>query len=429
MRSLLFAHFALVPALLSAQGFQDHAIVLSRTSGPAAAALFDADFATGSITPIGRFGLDGFPPLAVAVDAVNRDVVVALATMTAGTVLVRLTLSGTTVVQQTTLGDVPGVASSLAQGNNGRWITVTAAGIWETERNGGVARFVAALPLASALESFGLGSAQAVVAQSGSAVQDPQVRWIDLRTGQTTAGPWVYTGHQPRGITGVGGLPTGPSRQVVSQEDGTIAISVNLANPVPLPLQPVLPPGATLAMRMVGLDGVALGGSAHPFLKSFQALGGTRWTILAGPVPGDPVDFALRPNVLPATVTFGDPCFLMRIAEDQAGGPPRIGNPGYGLSLAGGASGAPAFLMVGSSDQRYLTLRLPAPMPGSGGCLLQCSAETVLPTYANPWGNALLTLGVPNDPALVGGIVFAQWLQAPGWIIDASNAAAVWITR
>ena len=71
----------------------------------------------------------------------------------------------------------------------------------------------------------------------------------------TIAGPWVYARHLPRGMTGVGDLPTGLPRQIVSQEDGTVAMSVSFANPVPLPLTPALPAGATTAMRMLGISG------------------------------------------------------------------------------------------------------------------------------------------------------------------------------
>jgi hypothetical protein len=409
-----------------AQTAPDHVVVASLTTSPATS-LFDVDLANGAITPIGPFGLDRFPPLAVAVDAVNRDVIVALATPTGSSILVRLRLSGTQVVGLWTLGDVPGVVSSLAQALDGGFVTTTGAGVFATARQGSVARAVATLPLASALQSFGLGSHQAVVARSGSPATDPEVRWLDLDTGQTIAGPWSYPGHAPKGITGVADLPTGLSRQLLSQEDGTIAMSVNFANPTVLPLTPALPPGGTVAMHVRGLDGVVLGRSTHPFLKSFQALGGTQWTILAGPIPGDPVDFAFRPPVVPATVPFGPSCGTMRLDEAQGGGPPRLGNAAFGLSLARGQPTTPAFLLLGFSDRRFGALILPAGLPGR--CAAYASGEVAFMRTTDPLGGAMVTVGVPSDPTLHGVVVYTQWHQVLGAVIDSSNPAAVHVAR
>lgn len=417
--------FSLVCGIPAAQVPDDHVVVVSHTGMPAAASLFDVDLISGAVQPIDRFSLDGFAPLAIAIDGANRDVVVALQTPAATSVLVRLRLLGPRVVQQQSLGDVPGTVTALAQALGGNWITTTDSGVFVTERNGSVARAIATLAHSSAIDTFGLGSSQAVVAQSGSAGSDPRVRWIDLVTGQTIAGPWVYAGYTPLGLTGVGDLPTGASRQVISQDDGTIAISLNFANPTTLPLQPVLPPGATQAMHVRGIEGVVLGGSAHPYLKSFQALGSTQWTILAGPLSGDPVDFAFRPPRLAATVGFGEACGSMALAQASGGGPPRVGNAGYGVELRGAQPSTPAFLALGGSDQRFAGLRLPAVLPG--GCRLSVSAEIVFAATTSGLGDAALTLGVPNSAALPGAIVFVQWLQVRGSAIDSSNAGAVWI--
>ncbi len=423
MRHALLA--CLLAASAWAQPGADHVVVVSRTTTPAASALFDVDLTNGTIAPIARFSLDRFPPLAVAVDGVNRDVVVALQTPVNTTVLVRLRLAGTGIAQEQSLGDVPGIASALIQALDGAWVTTTSTGIYVTERNGSVARTLSTLPRVDAIETFGLGSAQAVIAQSGGGGADPQVRWLDLSNGQTIAGPWIYVGHTPQGVTGVGDLPTGASRQVISQPDGTIAISVNFANPTTLPLVPTLPAGAATAMHMRGLEGVVLGNSAHPFVKSFQALGGTQWSILAGPIPGDPVDFDFRPAPVAATVVFGGTCSNMQVQELNGGGPPRLGNASFGLQLYGALASTPAVLALGASDQRFGALRLPAILPG--GCRGLVSAEIVLATMTTSFGTAAITIGVPNIPSLLGGIAYAQWLQVRGGNIDTSNAGALWL--
>ncbi|MEZ5962400.1 MAG: hypothetical protein R3F56_01015 [Planctomycetota bacterium] len=414
--------FALAVGLAAQAG--DHVIVAVH-GNPVATSLFDVDLASGSVQAIGRFGLDGFPPLAITVDQVNRDVVVALQTPASTSVLVRLRLAGATVVQSASLGDVPGTASALTQALDGRFVTTTDAGVYTTERNGSVARRVATLAQVSAIETFGLATTQAVVAQSGSTTTDPQVRWIDLVSGRTIAGPWVYAGYTPRGITGVADLPTGAARQVLSHDDGTIAISVNFALPVPLPLVPVLPPGATAAMHVRGLEGIVLGGSAHPFLKSFQALGGTQWTMLAGPLPGDPVDFAFRPTSVAATVSFGGSCNRMLLAQATAGGDPRLGNSSYGLQLTFAAPSSLAVLALGASDQRFVGVRLPLALPG--GCLALAGGDLVVPTTTSGLGDATITLGIPSSAALVGAIAYAQWLQPAAGGLDSSNAGAIWI--
>lgn len=409
------------------QAGADHVVVITRTTSPAASALFDADLATGAIQPLARFSLDRFPPLAVAVDGVNRDVVVALQTPIGTSVLVRLRVRGTAIIQEQSLGDVPGIVQALAQALDGDWVSTTTTGIYATARNGSVPRTIAFHTNATAIETFGMASAQAVIAQSGTTTSDPQVRWIDLTSGRTIAGPWVYVGHTPPGITGVADLPTGASRQVLSQTDGTIAMSVNFANPTTLPLTPALPPGATTAMHVRGIEGTVLGDSAHPFLKSFQALGGTQWTILAGPIPGDPVDFAFRPEPVAATVPFARACASMQLGERSGGGPPRLGSTTFGLELTHGLSSAPAFLLLGASDVRFGALRLPATLPG--GCQALASAEVVLATMTSGFGDAALTIGVPNQSSLLGGIAYCQWMQVRGAALDTSNAGALWFAN
>lgn len=428
MRTLTILLLLLFPAVsLPAQAAPDHVIVASRNVGAVATALFDVDLVTGAITPIGRFSLDRFPPLAVEVDEMNRDVVVALQTPVGSSVLVRLRIEGAVVAASNSLGDVPGLVHALAQAVDGSWITTTDAGVFATERNGSVARSIVALTRTTAIQAFGFRSTQAVVARSGAAGADPEVRWLDLATGRTIAGPWSYPGHTPLGITGVADLPTGASRQVMSQEDGTIAISVNFASPTVIPLSPTLPPGATTAMRVRGIEGIVLGGAAHPHLKSFQALGGTQWTMLAGPLAGDPVDFAFRPAVVAQTVEYGASCAAMQLGEDPSGGAPVLGNAQFGLRLARGTALSLGFLLLGFSDQRNGTLRLPATLPG--GCRNLASGEVVEMRTTDALGGALVRVPVPSVATLHGAIVFTQWVQLPGGAIDTSNAAAVWLAR
>ena len=87
MRFLAVAVAAAIAANPVCPAQDDHVVVVTRTAPPALTTLLDVDLATGAMRPRGRFGLDTCAPLAVAVDAVHRDLVVAVQTPASTSVL------------------------------------------------------------------------------------------------------------------------------------------------------------------------------------------------------------------------------------------------------------------------------------------------------------------------------------------------------
>jgi hypothetical protein len=426
---MLLARSLPLLAFLATAASAQQAIVATRGAATPATVLLVVNLQNGSFAPLPRFPSDVLAPRALTVDVVNRDVVLALDNG-ATSRLVRVHRSGALITGERVLADVSGAVTAIALGIDGDLFVTTggnAGALLRVARNGGTPFQLASLPRATAMLSWGHQSSHAFIAQSGAAGADPSLRVVDLSNGSTTSGPYVYTGYTPLGITGLFDLPTGVPRQVVSHDDGTVALSVAFSNPTPIPLTPVLPAGATRALRGIGLEGIALGGQAHPYLKSFSAFPpGTQWAIRAGPLPGDPVDFEFDVEVGAGVVMFGRSCSSLGIGQGP-GGDPRIGNPNFGLGLTGGQALQPVFLLFGGSDQRWVGVPLPAALPGA--CSLLVAADVALPQRTDGNGFALQRLPVPPDPALHGLIAFAQWLQARGTALDLSQGAAIHLAR
>jgi hypothetical protein len=333
------------------------------------------------------------------------------------------------VVGQRVLGDVFGPVTRLAFGRSESLYAIssgTAGGLHHIPRNGGTPTLVVALPDATALMAWGHHGTHAVVGQSGSPGFDPRVRMLDLATGQDTSGPHTFPNYTPLGITGLADLPTALIRQVLGHDDGSVALSVNFATPTPIPLTPVLPAGGVRSLRGMGLDALALGGAAHPFLKSFTAFPpSTAWTMRSNALPGDPVDFDFDPGPGPDVVSFGLPCSLLSL---NTTGEPRLGNASFDLYLQSGVASQPALLVLGVSDQMFAPIPLPVPLPGSA-CPLRVSAELGVARMADALGSARFPMPVPNDPSLHGGMLFAQIVQVQGTALVASQGVALHIAQ
>ena len=105
--------FALATATVSfAQIPAEHAVVLTEQTVSPRSLLLDVDLKTGKFTPMGRFGLDGLPPLAVRHDPVNRDLIVAIRWPT-GSRILRLKYSGTKLASQRVIADVSGQVTDM----------------------------------------------------------------------------------------------------------------------------------------------------------------------------------------------------------------------------------------------------------------------------------------------------------------------------
>jgi hypothetical protein len=66
---------------------------------------------------------------------------------------------------------------------------------------------------------------------------------------------------------------------------------------------------------------------------------------------------------------------------------------------------------------------LPLTLPS--GCLLRVWPDAVLFHVTDVWGQATQTILIPNQQALIGTRLFAQWLQAPLLPFNSSPALAL----
>jgi hypothetical protein len=94
----------------------------------------------------------------------------------------------------------------------------------------------------------------------------------------------------------------------------------------------------------------------------------------------------------------------------------------FTLSLTRLPPAAPVFVLLGSSNATWGTLRLPLPLDflGMTGCSLLASGEFAFP-IASSGGSANLALPIPNAPSLLGGSFFNQGVVAD-WAANAFGA-------
>ena len=96
----------------------------------------------------------------------------------------------------------------------------------------------------------------------------------------------------------------------------------------------------------------------------------------------------------------------------HATGMPSIGNANFAIQLFDGSAGGLALCTLGLSDTVWGGGALPFPLGGGCSVLVDPLMALMRPiTGTAPGdGRADLPLGVPNDPTLVGGALFTQWL-------------------
>jgi hypothetical protein len=286
------------------------------------------------------------------------------------------------------------------------------------------------VPNASALSGYGFSAPYAWIAESGtpSPRLDPQVRLLDLQSGQTVSGPHVFSGFTPS-LTGIGELVTALVRVIVTDDQGRISLSVNWATPVPLQVSPVLPAGGTRALRIVGYQSFVLGGQASPYIRSITGWNGPfTWTTHAGPLPGDPVDFEIGQSGQANVVVFGQPCGALPPSLHVPGGMPKLGNAQFALASETHLPNVPAILVLGASDLTIGAIPLPVPMPG--GCPLRVSPDVLAAKLTDSRGSVVWPLPIPSATSLSGLVFFGQCvvpLPAPsGFAASPAAAMHVW---
>lgn len=427
MRIHTLAAVVAMTTLGAAQVPPGHALVATATAAPRQTTLLTVDLNNGKTTTLGRFNTDTRPPLAVALDPATHDVVLALDNGGVS-ILVRLSFRGAAVVQQRLLGVVPARVTDLAFGGDDL-IAATATGptggLFALPRAGGSSVRLATLPRLTALYAF---SGRLLLIQSGTRAPraDAASFWFDLGTRKLTNDRPMFRGHNPVEITGIVELPTAVSHRMIAHADGTMAISFGYQTPQAMKLTPALASGASRRVRVTQNYGaVVLGGRAHAFMKRFRTfdLRVQPWLMIAGPLPGDPTDFAIAAE-RSRVVKFGDAC--PRAGRFGIyGTQPFLGNSKFLLDIGPGTAFAPAALALGGSESQFGGLRLPFTLVG--GCKLRVAADVVLPVTTDRNGFVRTTVPIPAAQALLGGVFYAQGFQVQAGALVASHGAAAFI--
>lgn len=426
--SLMLALVAPVAAQLPA----GQVVVVSRQATAPMSALFQVDSVRGTIAALGPFPSDRLPPLAIAVDDIDRELLLAVDTG-GGSRLLRLGFAAGVISSERHLADISGTVTQIVVEVGGDVVLAVdglQGGLTRVPRYGGPAQRVLAAPHTTAIADTGSLATWLALAQSGAdgpPPRDAQVGSVTLPAATFNLGPTPLSGYRPRAITGIVDLPTALVRHLLAHEDGTVSMFEYGIGTTPLGINPVLPPGATVAMKdgPDAFEPMVLGGAAHPYLKAFSWFGGApQWRMLAGPIPGDPVDFDWVPAASAHVEIVGKPCgATLPLQATYLNGWPMLGNARFALAVAQAYAGQAVVLALGGSDQRYQGIALPLPLPG--GCPLSVAPEFVFASLANAQGIALVPLPVPADPRLTGLLLFGTWLQLHGAALATSAAFAL----
>lgn len=390
-------------------------VVAARASATQGTILLEVDFATGTPLPLPSFASAASAALAIAVDPIDRSLLLALDNGTA-TDVVRLRRSGPAFTE-TALGSVPGAASAILVDQAGDVVVLVGSatgGVFRVSRHGGATTTIRSLPHASAVATPGGPAWGGLLALSGAAgppVVDPGVGYLDFTNGQFAAPPTFFAGYTPRAITGIVDMATGVPRHILAHDDGTLALAMPMVTPQPTPLAttPALPPGGSARLLGEGgLGAMLLGDARHPFVHTFDPFAALAGSIplvpVAGPLPGLPVDFALVPDVQASSQPFGYGCgTAAELQAWAANGPPTLGNAAFTIDLGQAVPGQLAVLALGFTE-------LPG-IPLPNGCLVHVlPAATAFHVPGGP-GFVSQPLPIPNQPAFADTLLFAQWFQ------------------
>jgi hypothetical protein len=432
MRLLPTLTACMLSSLLGAQIAPGNAVVAAQTAGNPATVLLAVDLATGTYNVLPRFPADAMAPLAIAFDRVDGELVLALDAGAGVSRLFRYTLPNGVLAAERVLGDVPGHVTDLAFAHDQLLAAVDGpqGGIYQLPRWGGAVSLFLSLPFLSVLRTDDPNATIATVVWSGSQgppATDPGAGLLRLDTGTFMFGPTSFVNYAHPDLTGAMTLPFPQPRLVLSHADGAMAYEQMLlgggGQPVAIPVTPTMPAGSANAMRVAAplyRQPLLLGGIAFPNLWTFDPMAAApTMAQVAGPLPGDPIDFDIAPPADALFVPFGVPCAGMSLT---AQGSPLLGAT-FQIELANGTPNAVALFLVSFTDQ--LGGLLPLTLPS--GCLLYGNPSVVLWDATDGIGHAVQPLTVPMQPSLVGLHLFAQWLQAPGLPFDTSSAVAIQI--
>jgi hypothetical protein len=417
-------------AALSAQIAPGDIVVAVHLPGLPATQLLAVDLVSASWRALPRFPADVMPPLAVAFDSVDDGLLLAVDAGGGISRVLRYDLRAGVPSNERALADVPGHVTDLALGAGHVLAAVDGpqGGVYALPRTGGPATLLLPLPGLTVLQCGGIDNSMVTAAWSaapGPPPATPGAGIFDLAGSRFLFGPDNFINSLHPQLTGSVTLPFPQPRLLLAHGDGSIDYAQLTfgggAQPVGVPVQPVLPAGGANTMKAgPGGSPLVLGGSSYPMLWTFSpAVSQPQQVVLAGPLPGDPVDFALAPDGSASLQWFGTACGPTAMDLLPQGRP----TPGgvLQLQLSGGTANALAVLVLGLSDQ--LGGALPFQLPS--GCELAVAPDVPLLHTTDAAGAAGQTLAVPNQNALTGLLVFAQWLQAPTLPFAVSRALSI----
>lgn len=416
LRTLLAAVLTSLPVALlagaaAAQATTTPHIVLTRLAGAPASLLAEVDPVTGAVQPLPAFASHGLPPLAVAIDPFDGDLLVALDAGGGSSLIVRLVrVAG--AFAELPIAVLPGRVVDLAVLGDDLFAASDApgGGVYRMPRRGGAPAL--ALPqdnltAMQALPGWSTAIAVAWTGRPGTAVVDSGTGVFDVANGSFALGPDSFPNPNGLETTGLVDLPTAIPRQLLSFADGSFALFAPFIAPA---LQPVttsvgIPPGGAAAMHTEGpysVQPLALGGAPLPFLYAVDAFSGAV-TLRSQALPGAPVDFATGLDVASHSEAFGGACGPVALALSWSGAP----QPAASVTTdVAGPPNEPVLLAGGLDDFAFGAL--PAALPG--GCLVEVLPEVVLLHLTGPSGAASNTLAIP--PATpIGTTVFLQWVH------------------
>lgn len=402
--------------LVSAQADADHALVVVQRSSVPSSALFDVDLTTGANVPLPGFPSDAFAPLALAIDPATREPTLALAA-TNGSRLVRVHLQGQQVLGETVLATMPGTVVGMLYPSVGDLFVavddVAFGGVHRVARSGGAPVLVYSAAGVSAISEPVILPGKYWTARDLSPAAPELAAFLDSTPGAPATGillTWLPNAR----ITGVHEFMAGTRWQMVADTLGRVhKMTVPaLSTWSQLPLQPPIPAGGTRRLKGRSNGSVyVLGGSADPTLKSFpQTTAAVQIpvTVVAGPFPGDPVDFALVASDVARTVRFGAPCANPPGATAGAVATPELGSAVFAVTAQNALPSTYALFVAGWSERAFGGVSLPIPF---GTCELLVSADTIAVQFSSPAGTATQPLPIPATTSLAGAIVYIQWWQ------------------
>lgn len=374
------------------------------------------ELATGAATAVGRFSGDRLIPLALAVDPVQDDVILALANGTHSD-LRRVRLHGTSVTNTWQLASISGRVLSLMIGTEGDvFATVRGGngdGIYRVARNGGAARRILALPSVSVLAPTEVGTANhAIIGRDSSGAQSASGSLLALAppvlSQQTT-----FANQSSLRLSGIGLAIEGASSYVTFSDDrGRLFFTRLGASLTPRQISTVPPLAATATQRVRYLGGAALGIGAAPTASLWWLPGGINGgavRTIVGALPGSPVDFDhdefRRRGTL---VGYGRACPSGTAQPMSSAGPPPYapGNANFELQVWRFAAGTPFVVALGIDDQQWQSARLPLPLAPS--CSLFLSPTWTLPGVTDASGARRIPLPLPALASLRGTTFMGQ---------------------